>query len=458
MLFGHWFVNKEEMNVWRYIGVVVLTLLFYLGCMAQDSDTSLYLLKVDYAKQLKLDTLPEIAEKVEMYKRNQIFSSFVQSLPVDRTSAQLGTGFDEAVLVKQVFRKTLQNITTTQLKSIKEQMDSVSLLLSKGMSFDELVERYSDSKAPLLVRKLQMPEEFEQRVFSMREGEVSAPFESPLGFHIVQVVSKEQTPLKETKNYKSISLTSLIESLKKEFSFIRDENNCKDLLRRGESDKTLFSIAGKPYTGIDFARFYKADYGGISTKLDEFITKCLIDAKLAQLQETGTSLSSELESYKNELLVSEATFREIVRPSQDDQALKAYFDTHKDDFRWAEERYKGALIQGTSKKLVKRARKLLKKSPYESWEDLILQRFAVEGNPVIRLEKGVFAAGDNPYVDALVFKGAKAVPDASYPYTAVQGKKIKGPETYENVPREQLVESLQSFLENQWEKRLKSLK
>ena len=108
--------------------------------------------------------------------------------------------------------------------------------------------------------------------------------------------------------------------------------------------------------------------------------------------------------------------------------------------------------------MVKQARKLLKKSPYESWEDLILQRFTVEGIPVIKLAKGVFATGDNPYVDALVFKGAKAVPDASYPYTAVQGKKIKGPETYENVPREQLVETLQSFLENQWVKRLKSLK
>ena len=129
MLFGHWFVNKEEMNVWRYIGVAVLSLLFYLGCMAQDTDTSLYLLKVDYAKQLKLDTLPEIAEKVEMYKRNQIFSSFVQSIPVDGNSSKLRVGSEEAVLVKQVFRKTPQNITTTQLKSIKEQMDSVLFCL-----------------------------------------------------------------------------------------------------------------------------------------------------------------------------------------------------------------------------------------------------------------------------------------------------------------------------------------
>lgn len=444
------------MNVWRYIGVVVLSLFFYLGCQAQDSEASLYLLKVDYAKQLKLDTLPEIAEKIEMYKRNQIFSSFIQSIPVDVTSAQLRAGFDEAVLVKQVFRKTPQNITTTQLKSIREQMDSVSQLLSRGASFDELVERYSDSKAPMLVRKLQMPEEFEQRVFTMREGEVSAPFESPLGFHIVQVVGKEQTPLQETKNSKSLSLKSLAESLKKELSFVREEENCKDLLRRGETDKILFRIAGKPYTGIDFARFHTADYGGISTKLDEFITKCLIDTKLAQLQETGTSLYSELESYKNELLVSEVTFREIVRPSQDDQALKAYFDTHKDDFRWAEERYKGALIQGTTKKLVKRAAKLLKKEPYETFESLLAQRFSGEG--ALHIQKAVFAKGDNPYVDQLVFKGPKVTPAPDYPYAAVQGKKIKGPETYDAVPRDTLVLALQSFLENQWEKRLKSLK
>jgi peptidyl-prolyl cis-trans isomerase SurA len=457
MLFGHWFVNIEEMKIGRYIVAVILTMCFYLGCMAQDSDASLYLLKVDYAKLLKLDTLPEIAEKMEMYKRNQLFSSFVQSIPVDVVSTQNKENVD-AILVKQVFRKTPQNITTTQLKSIQQQMDSVYQQLGRGASFDELVERYSDSKAPLLVRKLQMPEEFEQRVFSMREGEVSTPFESPLGFHIVQVVGKETVPSKDLKNTNALSLAGLTENLKKELGFSREEENCKDLLRRGETDRTLFTIAGKSYTGIDFARFYKANYGGLSTKLDEFITKCLIDAKLAQLQETGTPLSSELESYKNDLLVSEATFREIIRPSQDEQALKAYFDTHKDDFRWAEERYKGALIQGTTKKLVKQARNLLKKSPYESWESLISQRFAVDGAPVLKLVKGVFAAGDNPYVDAMVFKGAKAAPDASFPYAAVQGKKIKGPETYEGVPREQLVETLQSFLENQWIKRLKSSK
>ena len=445
------------MIIWRYIVAVFLTMCFYLGCMAQDSDASLYLLKVDYAKQLKLDTLPEIAEKMEMYKRNQLFSSFVQSLPVDVVSTQNKENVD-AILVKQIFRKTPQNITTTRLKSIKQQIDSVYQQLGRGASFDELVVRYSDSKTPLLVRKLQMPEEFEQRVFSMREGEISAPFESPLGFHIVQVVGKQTVPSKDLKNTNALSLAGLTENLKKELGFSREEENCKDLLRRGETDRTLFTIAGKSYTGIDFARFYKANYGGLSTKLDEFITKCLIDAKLAQLQETGTPLSSELESYKNDLLVSEATFREIIRPSQDEQALKAYFDTHKDDFRWAEERYKGALIQGTTKKLVKQARKLLKKSPYESWESLISQRFAVDGAPVLKLVKGVFAAGDNPHVDAMVFKGAKAALDASFPYAAVQGKKIKGPETYEGVPREQLVETLQSFLENQWIKRLKSSK
>ena len=445
------------MNIWRYIVAIILTLFFYLGCMAQDSDASLYLLKVDYAKQLKLDTLPEIAEKLEMYKRNQLFSSLVQSLPVDVVSP-LSTDNDDAILVKQVFRKTPQNISTAQLTVIRQQMDSVYLQLGGGASFDELVQRYSDSKDPLLVRKLLMPEEFEQRVFSMREGEVSTPFESPLGFHIVKVVGRQTVPSKGLKNTNALSLAGLTENLKKELGFSREEENCKELLRKGETDKTLFTIAGKSYTGTDFARFYKVNYGGLSTKLDEFVTKCLIDVKLAQLQETGTLLSSELESYRNDLLVSEATFREVIRPSQDEQALKAYFDTHKDDFRWAEERYKGALIQGTTKKLVKQARKLLKKSPYESWESLISQRFAVEGTPVLRLVKGVFATGDNPYVDALVFKGAKAAPDASFPYTAVQGKKIKGPETYEGVPHEQLVETLQSYLENQWVKRLKSSK
>ena len=169
-----------------------------------------------------------------------------------------------------------------------------------------------------------------------------------------------------------------------------------------------------------------------------------------------TDLSSGREAFINDLLVAEATQREVIIPSQEEIALQSYFDTHQDEFRWPQERYKGILIQATSKKLAKKAAKLLKKKPYETWESLISMRYGDQGS--LQLRKGIFARGDNPYIDELVFKGPYADPDPNYPYASVQGKKIKGPETYEGVPREQLAQALQEYLENQWEKRLKSLK
>ena len=36
--------------------------------------------------------------------------------------------------------------------------------------------------------------------------------------------------------------------------------------------------------------------------------------------------------------------------------------------------------------------------------------------------------GDNAYVDELVFKGKNATPVLSFPFTAVQGRKQKGPD------------------------------
>ena len=453
-------INKVKLL--RFIGLFWLLALLSQVCVAQEADAQLYQLKVQYAKSLGLDTLSHIVNQAQLYQRNQFFTTLAEAyLP---TTAIKSTSSSERLLVRQIFKKTPQNISKARLAALQQQMDSVYRQLQQGTPFQKLMQTCSDSQDTLLLQRLQMPEEFETRAFSMGAGQYSTPFLSPLGIHIIQVLDRTSGPIEPSGRTQQsvlaigqnhLLLPALTETLKEELAYQVDEQNCKDLMRRGESDRVLFTIDGKAYTGTDFAKFQSAHVGSLSTALEQFVTKSLLDAKWHQMQ-GQTDLSSGREAFINDLLVAEATQREVIIPSQEEIALQSYFDTHQDEFRWPQERYKGILIQATSKKLAKKAAKLLKKKPYETWESLISMRYGDQGS--LHLHKGIFARGDNPYIDELVFKGPDADPDPNYPYASVQGKKIKGPETYEGVPREQLAQALQEYLENQWEKRLKSLK
>ena len=98
------------------------------------------------------------------------------------------------------------------------------------------------------------------------------------------------------------------------------------------------------------------------------------------------------------------------RAATDEAGLKAYFEKHRSDYQWEERRYRGIVLHGVSKRVVKQARKFLKSLPEEEWKDAIRLTFNAGAQPQIQAEQGVFAPGDNAYVDDLVFKGKDATP------------------------------------------------
>ena len=75
------------------------------------------------------------------------------------------------------------------------------------------------------------------------------------------------------------------------------------------------------------------------------------------------------------------------------------------------------------KKTAKQAKKMLKKLPENEWVDKLRQTFNASGTEKIQIEQGIFADGDNKYVDKLVFKKGGYEPVMSYPFTIVCGKK-----------------------------------
>lgn len=116
-----------------------------------------------------------------------------------------------------------------------------------------------------------------------------------------------------------------------------------------------------------------------------------------------------------------------------EQDLKLHFKEHRARYGGGTPHFRGAVIHCQDKKEAKAIRKYLKKYPQAFWQEAAA-RMPAEISKAFRLDVGIYAIGENPYVDKLVFRCGEFEPLADCPYTWVMGKKLKdGPTDYRDV-------------------------
>ena len=432
-------------------------------------------LKVQVAENLGLDTVLPFRKELEEYRRQLVKSYLTDEETAEKEARRI---YDKMknnrrvgqVRVSHIFKYLPQNVTGFTLHETEAQMDSISEFLKKNntdAAFNTCVEKFSDEKQPFWVSWLQMPTEFEDTVFDLKVGEISRPFYTPQGIHIVKVLEqKEMPPFEVLKNeimrrqarrYRMDKGTEvLVEILKREYHYTPDNSGIDELVAQGRTNRTLFTLDGRDYTGKDFARFAVAHPEGVRRQLDGFVMKSVLDYENSHLEQKHPDLRYQVLEYRDNLLLDEITEKEIEQRALSDEAgLKTYFDGHRTDYQWKEYRYKGIVLHCTTKRIAKQARKFLKDLPEDEWKDAIRLTFNAGSHPQIQSEQGVFAPGDNAYIDDLAFKKKDAVRVPSFPFTTILGQKVKGPDTYQEV-RETLIADYQNYLQKQWIVRLRA--
>ncbi len=432
-------------------------------------------LKVAAAEAAGLDTALTFREGVESYRSRLIESYLTDTVATEDAARRL---YDKMkarhrvgqVRVSHIFNYLPQNVSGDALRDAVARMDSIYGYLRENPAseaFDACVERFSDEKRTFWVSWLQMPVEFEEVVFELPVGGISQPFFTPQGIHIVKVLERKEMPPFESvkdemrkrqarRHTVDRGTEAQVEKLKKEYRYVPDKAGIEELINAGRTHRTLFTLAGKSYTGNDFARFATAHPAGVRRQLDAFVMKTVLDYENMRLEQKHPDFSCLIQGYRDRLLLNEITEEEVGRRAATDEAgLKTYFEKHRSDYQWKEQRYKGIVLHGVSKRLVKKARKFLKSLPEEEWKDAIRLTFNAGAQPQIQVEQGVFAPGDNAYVDEQVFKGEDAIPMASFPFTVVLGRKVKGPDDYREV-KDKLAADYRNYLERQWTGRLRA--
>ena len=385
-----------------------------------------YRLKVAAAIDARLDTLSSFRKEYLMYRDRQVLPTIVTDEDVVAEAKKLYDNRKRIIGVKgliqpaHILLRLSQKASDEDNDKAKMRIDSIYRALQSGADFADMARRFSQDPGSARnggvlpwIANGQTLKEFEDEAFALGVGQMSKPFLSPAGYHIILMKGRKQL---------------------EPFDSLRDE-----IVKFVEQRKVREAIA-----------LHKVDEmvknsNGSMTKSDAM--DCLADS-IGALDSDKKWLFKE---YHDGLLLYEISNRLIWdKAAKDDAALARYFKANKKRYTWKEPRYKGIAYFVRNVDDIKAVRKCLKNVDFGKWNELLKTTFNCDSVKRIRVEKGLFRPGDNAVVDRLVFKSDTtfSIPEG-FVEAAVYGKKLKAPQEYTDV-RGLVVSDYQEQLEKEW--------
>lgn len=339
-------------------------------------------------------------------------------------------------------------------------IDDVYAKIQEGqITFDSLVKLYSDDKSTASVggvlknQKVNtVPANYIEEASKLKIGEVSAPFKTAFGWHIIKPVSYKAIPSLEqqrktiedriSKDERSFkSLESFESKAKLEYGFVEDKDGLKEIekiltdsvfnatwiIPAEFSDNTeLFRIGDFSFTINDFAkeiekhqRIQPAEY--IPTYIEKVYNTVVLEQVVnyadSKLEEKFPELKAEIQEFSDGVLIFSITDRMVWNKSLiDTLGLQTYFEANKQKYNW-EKRVSTTLwsVEAAEKDKSK-IEKLLKKSIAKSWtneetKEKLSKKLKIKEDidKKIVYKWGKYEKGDNKTVDALLWSDTSQV-------------------------------------------------
>lgn len=384
-----------------------------------------YKLKVEAAKEAGLDTMISFQKEFANYRDQQIKPALVTDQDLEAEAQKIYEQTRQRidnnggmVQVAHILIAMRQQATPEEERAAKVRVDSIYQALRNGADFGSLAKQLSQDPTtaqkggdlPYIV-KGQTLKEFEDQAWRLQDGELSQPFLSPAGWHIMLK--------KSHRNFYSYA------DQREHIMKYLDQQRIRDRIATVKLDTLAKQL---------------------NSTLAQMLAK-----KQAEMEARDSSLKYLIKEYHDGLLLYEISNRHVwAKAQKDEHGLMQYFKKNKKKYKWEEPRFKGVAYRAREEKDIKAVRKLLKKTPFERWEEQLRTTFNTDSVLRIRAEKGIFKKGDNALVDHEVFK-VHTLPKQieGYPYSAVYGKKLKSPKVMDDV-RPLVVTDYQEYLESQW--------
>lgn len=393
------------------------------------------------------------------------------------------------VLVQHILKLT-QGKTEVEAAKQKEAIDSIYTLLKNGADFDSLAIALSEDpgsarnggKLPWFGPGRMVPE-FENASFSIMNGEISAPFATSYGYHIVKRLDwkgvkpfneakdaiigtmnhdmrsnmPEEAKLKELKNaYKSELNKSTLAMVTDEIkahgqldSAVVDKfrNSRAPLLCVGKKVIPLCDVIGE----VPLYTVAKAE-SGVSIVTDVFnkaLDKATIEAEREALVDKNPDYRNLVNEYRDGMLLFEVSNRNVWdKASKDKEGLEAYFKANRYKYNWEAPHFKGYIVFTPNDSLETAVKSYIAANNVTA--DSINTVMRREFGRDVKVERVIAAKGDNAIVDAVAFGGEKPASTGKWTnYFAFEGRVVALPEEAADV-RGAVITDYQAKLEKEW--------
>jgi peptidyl-prolyl cis-trans isomerase SurA len=385
-------------------------------------------LKVAEAEAQKLDTMTAFINEYNGYRHQQAEEYLVDTawieqqarLTYENTASNIGP--EGMVMASHILLRLPQDADETMQKQMMTRMDSIYTALMAGADFAEMAVKFSQDPGSAqqggqlgwFFRK-QMLKEFSDVTYSLKIGEISKPFFSPAGIHVVKLQDKKQF---EPYSFHRESI----------YKFLEQRG-----VRKMAVEMTIEALRKK--------------YGEELSK-DEVLAR-----EEQQLEKRYPEFRHLMQEYHDGLLLFEVSNREVwEKAAQDQEGLEKFFKKNKKNYAWDSPRFKGAVVHCTTPELAAQVKKDMKKMPEEQWRNYIQKEINQDSLKLAYMQVGLFKQGVNAHVDKQVFgeKEKEVTPMESYPYAVVIGKtQKKYPASYKDV-RGPVTADYQKELEQLW--------
>jgi peptidyl-prolyl cis-trans isomerase SurA len=393
------------------------------------------------------------------------------------------------------FRKSMTHEDSLKLKN---KVDSVFGLLSKGANYEEVTKNVSEHRESAkkggdlgwLAISANYPADFKAAAFAIKSnGQFSEPLQTKYGWHIIKRVDSRELPsfdsLKNDLKTKvqqdsrnNVAKKSMIAKIKKQYQYKELSKPFADFyavidstlplgLWKAEKAKNLtkpmFSLNDKIYTQQDFASYIEKNQKLVTNAspnkmvdalYKNFPDETAMNLKESLLEEEYPDFKSLMNEYRDGILLFNLTDQKVwTKAIKDTTGAKEYHSKNKDHFMW-EDRMDASIYTCKDEKVAEKVRKLIKQ---EKSDKDIVSELNKDTLVNVEIESKLFLKGDNALLDAQKWRLGVT------PNEVVKNKTLLAnlrktvtsiPKTY--VESRGLVTSeYQSWLEKEWVSSLK---
>jgi len=393
------------------------------------------------------------------------------------------------VKVAHIMFKSGLGSNEKKLNEAKDNINKIAELLKNGEEFSDVAERFSEDRSTAVkggslpafgVGK--MVPEFESVAFGLKEvGEVSDPFRTEYGWHIITLLERKGIPAFEEvkaelkRKIKSdsrgeLSKEALFAKLHKTYKVVNSPKvytafrmQSANTIASGtfsalsENNAKLVTINGKIITVSSFVNyilFNQREGNDIDEMYLAFVNEELLAYEESQLEIKYPEYKALLQEYREGILLFDLTNTKVwTKAVEDTVGLQNFYTANISNYTW-ENRVDATIYSCIDLATAKDVKKTIYKKHRGNVTDAeILTKINNDAPLSLQINTKKFVRGENEYVDAVDWKlgiaGDINTKDGSYIIVDIHEVLESGIKEL-NETRGKVISDYQNYLEVEW--------